>query len=203
MGARLARRFGYVGVERDAAAAAVARERITAAGGDLVENVAELAPDREFDVVCAFEVLEHLEDDVVALRQWRARLRPGGALVLSVPAHQHRFGPWDVRVGHFRRYDPPGLAERLSQAGLEPVSLRLYGFPIGFLLERVRDILASRSDVQGDHAARTARSGRSLQPRDPLAVATWLGTWPFRMLQHLPYADRAGTGLVAVARRRD
>lgn len=203
MGARLARRFNYVGVERDAAAASVAHPRITGAGGQLHTELAQLPSDRTFDAVCAFEVLEHLKDDVDALRRWRERLRPGGILVLSVPAHQHRFGPWDVRVGHFRRYDPPVLAERLSRSGFHPVSLRLYGFPIGFALERFRDAVAQRSGVPGDHETRTAQSGRSLQPSDRMAVATWLGTLPFRIIQQLPLADRVGTGMVAIATRRD
>ena len=55
--------------------------------------------------MCAFEVLEHIDDDALALKQWREYLRPSGWLLLSVPAHQDQYGAADELVGHYRRYD--------------------------------------------------------------------------------------------------
>jgi len=49
---------------------------------------------RIYDMVCAFEVLEHLKRDEAALRDWITLVRPGGHLVLSVPAGPERFGEW-------------------------------------------------------------------------------------------------------------
>jgi len=188
LGARLSRRYDYVGVEPDPRSRERARER--------TETVLEALPDDTFDLVCAFEVLEHVEDDEGELRAWRERLRPGGWLLLSVPAHENRFGPADRRVGHVRRYDPDRLAALLDETGFENSRLISYGFPLGYALESARHLLAKRGEGEG-----TAASGRWLQPSDRLGWATRLGTAPFRLLQR-PFArTRLGTGIVALARR--
>lgn len=188
LGARLARRYDYVGVEPDPLSRARARER--------VGTVLEALPDESFDLVCAFEVLEHVADDGAELRLWRGQLRPGGWLLLSVPAHEKRFGPADRRVGHVRRYDPERLAALLTETGFENSRLVTYGFPLGYALEAGRHVLAGRGEGEG-----TAGSGRWLQPSDRLGWATRLGTAPFRLLQR-PFArTRLGTGIVALARR--
>ncbi|MEX2102483.1 MAG: class I SAM-dependent methyltransferase, partial [Gaiellaceae bacterium] len=188
LGARLARRYDYVGVEPDPRSRARARER--------VGTVVEALPGETFDLICAFEVLEHVGDDGAELRLWRDRLRSGGWLLLSVPAHEQRFGPADRRVGHFRRYDSERLAVLLTETGFENPRLVTYGFPLGYALEAGRHVLARRGEGEG-----TAGSGRWLQPSDRLGWATRLGTAPFRLLQR-PFArTRLGTGIVAHARR--
>ncbi len=71
---------------------------------------------RQFDVVCSFEVLEHLEDDAAALAGWATFIKPGGHLIMSVPGFAERFGPMDENVGRFRRYSPADLRERICSA---------------------------------------------------------------------------------------
>ena len=123
IGSWLAPRFAYTGVELDDESRAVAAARVTATGsGEILSDLESVGP-RSFDVVCAFEVLEHIEDDRDALVQWRSFVAPGGAVLLSVPAHPDHFGPVDERVGHFRRYDAAGLRSALEAAGLRPVHL--------------------------------------------------------------------------------
>ena len=200
--ARLAERCRYVGVEADPASAAVAQGRVEPHDGSVLRGEAdEVVGERTVDAVVAFEVLEHLEDDVAALRRWAGWLRPGGRLVISVPAQPHRFGPWDVAVGHYRRYTRSTLEEALREAGFEPIGLWSYGWPLGYLLETVRNRLAG--PVEADPTSmeeRTARSGRRFQPGAAAAPLTWLVTWPFRVLQRPFAATRLGTGLVAAAR---
>ncbi|MGI5239946.1 class I SAM-dependent methyltransferase [Dactylosporangium sp. CA-139066] len=197
---RLARRYRYTGIEPDPQSFAVAQHRLGGAGTVANIRLEELPPAR-FDVVCAFEVLEHLDDDVAAVAAWAGRLRPGGRLVVSVPAYQHRFGPADQLVGHVRRYDPAGLEALLAGAGLERVEVRHYGMPLGYALETGRNIIARRRLRRvGDvlPAQRTAASGRLLQPARPLrGLAHRWGTLPFRLLQRA--SPGRGPGLVAVA----
>lgn len=203
LGTRLAADYDYTGVEPDARSCATARRRLAARGrGHMARSdVAGLHGDARFDVVCAFEVLEHLPDDDAALREWRERVRPGGWLLLSVPAWSRRWGAADELVGHYRRYSPAQLAARLVQAGFEDPRIHLYGFPLGYLLEAVRNAAARRARRADDAGAGTAASGRWLQPPSWLASATMLATLPFRVLQRPFTRTRLGTGIVALARR--
>src|SRR4051812_33038898 len=104
VGYRLARHYQYVGLEPDEQSCAVAQQRI-GDRGDVRCGDTTLVRGRQFDVVCAFEVLEHVERDRPTLRTWLEQVRPGGPLLLSVPAHAARFGVSDEFVGHFRRYE--------------------------------------------------------------------------------------------------
>src|SRR5690606_35716431 len=109
----------------------------------LLPNEPEVAADARV----AFEVLEHIEDDAAALREWMRWVRPGGLMLLSVPAHQHRFGPMDTAVGHYRRYSKTELADKLQETGLIGVEVRAYGMPAGYMLDWVRQrLLAGRLD---------------------------------------------------------
>jgi glycosyltransferase involved in cell wall biosynthesis len=203
LGVRLAQRYQYLGLEPDQSSWAVAQRRISAAGRGEVRNIRvdALGPE-QFDLVCAFEVLEHIDDDAAAVCQWAARLRPGGWLMMSVPAHQSRYGPADELVGHFRRYDPETMTALLTKCGLTGIEVRMYGFPLGYPLEAARNLIARRrltAAPGGSVAERTAASGRLLQPASRArGAATQYGTAPFRLLQRS--FPGTGTGLIVLAR---
>jgi len=204
LGARLAQRYRYLGVEPDRTSWTVAQRRISAVGpGGEVRNIPVDALGTErFDLVCAFEVLEHIEDDATTLKEWSVRLRAGGWLLLSVPAHQRRYGPADELAGHFRRYDPEVLTALLTSCGFTDIEIRQYGFPLGYVLEAARNQIGRRrlaaSSTQS-LAERTAGSGRLLQPSGGMiGAATRWGTAPFRVLQRA--FPNTGTGLVVLAR---
>ncbi|HET6214773.1 MAG TPA: class I SAM-dependent methyltransferase [Micromonosporaceae bacterium] len=66
----------------------------------------------------SYNVLEHIEDHVGALRSMARLVRPGGAVVLIVPAFQFALGPADVATGHVRRYTKKTMAAAMTEAGL-------------------------------------------------------------------------------------
>lgn len=203
MGARLvALTPSFTAVEPDEDSFHIARDRIQARGGTVLNCTSDDLPaDETFDMVCAFEVLEHLEDDEGALADWARKVRPGGHLVLSVPAWQHMFGTWDKAVGHYRRYSPDELSDKLRASGFEPVSVGLYGWPLAFVLEAIRNRVADGSTQMEDSAAdQTAQSGRWMQPTKRLsALVITVGIFPFQVLQRL--VPGKGNGIVALARR--
>jgi SAM-dependent methyltransferase len=92
------------------------RNRIAAAGVNTVATAAELA-DGSLAYVYSVNVLEHIEDDIGALRQLRAKLTPGGTLLIYVPAFPLLYSSMDARVGHVRRYTRKTLTSALHAAG--------------------------------------------------------------------------------------
>jgi 2-polyprenyl-3-methyl-5-hydroxy-6-metoxy-1,4-benzoquinol methylase len=200
IGAWLASRFDYVGVELDEQSRAVASERVRATGaGEVVPNLAVVGR-RRFDLVCAFEVLEHIEDDRAALREWRSFVEPGGAVLLSVPAHPSHFGPVDEAVGHFRRYDAAGLHAVLESAELRPVWVESYGAFLGHAIERAQNVLAART-APTDKSSATATSGRYGQPSGRgTALVRAAAAAPFRAVQAPFRNSEIGIGYVVLAR---
>lgn len=69
-----------------------------------------------YDLVVCMNVLEHIEDDRLALAHMLSLTKPGGTLFLLVPAHQALFSPFDTAGGHFRRYNRRGMRELFSRA---------------------------------------------------------------------------------------
>lgn len=76
-------------------------------------------PDAAFDLVIASDVLEHIADEGQALREWQRVLRPGGQLLVFVPAFTFLWGKHDEVNQHFRRYTAAQLAAALGRAGLQ------------------------------------------------------------------------------------
>ena len=104
-------------------------------------NDGSLPPSAErMDTVLCLNVLEHIEDDERALRQFHDLLDPGGRLVLLVPALQTLYGSLDRALDHFRRYDAAELAGKLERAGFRierRFFFNLLGVPGWYLNSRV------------------------------------------------------------------
>ncbi|MBP7217049.1 MAG: methyltransferase [Candidatus Omnitrophica bacterium] len=93
-----------------------------------------------FDTVVCLNVLEHIADDQLALRNMHAVLAPGGRLVLLVPAYQWLFGEGDRIVGHVRRYAKKQLHATVVEAGftIEKIFfMHSTGIPAWFLYNKI------------------------------------------------------------------
>jgi SAM-dependent methyltransferase len=208
VGVRLCRlsTISYVGFELDNVSFEKAKARIEPLGGHVFKQHVESIAPAPADLLCAFEVLEHIENDHEALTQWASYVVPGGHIVLSVPAHQRRFGPMDIHAGHYRRYSPEGLEGLAESVGLVKPRAVLYGAPLGYALEAVRNRIDRRKLVKLEQVdavsleALTAASGRTFQfdgPSWKSSLASF-GTTPFRYLQRV---WPGGVGLVLVAEK--
>lgn len=85
-----------------------------------------------YDIIYTSNVLEHIEDDVAALRDLRALLNDGGTLIVYVPAFQCLYSHLDADVGHYRRYGRRELRDKLMDAGFT-IRRAQYSDSIGFL----------------------------------------------------------------------
>ncbi len=89
------------------------------------------------DLAVAFDVLEHIEDDRSALRSWRQALKPGGILMLTVPAYQWLWSAHDKALHHFRRYSVGELRIKLREAGFRVQFISpffFFAFPVVMLV---------------------------------------------------------------------
>jgi SAM-dependent methyltransferase len=103
-------------------------------------------PDHAFDLICALDVIEHVHDDEAALAEIARVAAPGASVLMSIPLHPSRWSSFDEFVGHYHRYEPARLFERLATNGLsvermaeysmQPKSSRLLDIGLWFLINR-------------------------------------------------------------------
>lgn len=112
---------------------------------DLVLARAEAIPlaSASVDAVVATDVVEHLDDDLAALAEFRRVLKPGGHAIVTVPAYRFLWSEHDVALMHRRRYVARQLGAVAARAGLERVRLGyalsfLFPLSLGRLLKRPR-----------------------------------------------------------------
>ncbi len=128
-----------VGMELDTVALAHARRNQPTL--PLARALAEALPVRSAGAgaVTALDVVEHLDDDVLALRELARAAGPGGLLLVAVPAYQWAWSDHDVRLGHRRRYSRQQLVDVAGRAGLDVVRCTHFHSwltPIAWLVRR-------------------------------------------------------------------
>jgi SAM-dependent methyltransferase len=144
-------RYGHVtAVEPDERARALARgvAGVEVRPGHLPDGL-ELPPGYLADLVVLLDVLEHLEDDEAALRSLVPQVRPGGWLLLTVPALPALWSRHDESHHHRRRYRRRPLARRLERAGWEVRLLSYYNAALLPLIAAVR-LLGAHTGRPGD-----------------------------------------------------
>jgi 2-polyprenyl-3-methyl-5-hydroxy-6-metoxy-1,4-benzoquinol methylase len=124
--------------EPDPTAFAIAEKRVPPGCSISTQGLFEIEGKERFNVVVMHDVLEHIEDDRQAVMKLSELMRPGGLLLLSVPALQSLFGRHDEQLGHFRRYSKKSLTKVLGE-GLEVIDVRYFGMasiPIVWLFSK-------------------------------------------------------------------
>jgi SAM-dependent methyltransferase len=101
----------FVDISRPALSSLKARGGLAMLG----EITALPFPDRSFDLVCAFDIVEHIADDRQAFCELGRVAKDDATVMFSVPLHPARWSAFDALVGHVRRYDPDDLLDILGE----------------------------------------------------------------------------------------
>lgn len=113
-------RFGKVeACELDPSARALASKRLGRKVKDARLPDLSMFPAGSFDLIALLDVLEHVKPDTASLRAVHRRMKPGGALLLTVPANPWMWSQHDAAHHHHRRYSKAHLAKVIGDAGLE------------------------------------------------------------------------------------
>jgi len=126
--------FGEVdAIEIDEAARGIASQRLGKPVGQApLPELTGVAP-ASYDLIAVLDVVEHIEDDIGALRAMADCLAPGGKILVTVPAHQWLWSAHDVVNHHHRRYSKGSLNAAIAKAGLRHNGLRYFNsllFPL-------------------------------------------------------------------------
>jgi SAM-dependent methyltransferase len=188
----LARHGTVTGVELSNTSVCLARAR---KAGEVIEgSVMEMpfAPD-SFDLAVSLDVIEHLQDDLGALRELRRTVAPGGSLLVTVPAYQWLWSGHDEINHHHRRYTRRSLLRVAEQTGWKPVRTTYFNsllLPVAIVL-RVLERLNTKTTES------------SLDLWVPPAPLNWLLERPLALEAALIGRGRripAGLSLLAVFR---
>jgi SAM-dependent methyltransferase len=144
-----------------------------------------------YDAAILYDVIEHVEPTRPLLDSVWRHLKPGGHLIVNVPALKTLFSAYDVAAGHYRRYDRPSLVAELSPEAWEVVDVRYWGFTLV-------PLLALRKLMLRDPSDETIRRG--FGPPSRLAHSCLRGL--MRLEMAVVPTSPVGTSLLMVARSK-
>src|SRR5215469_9961945 len=122
-------------VERDS----LQRQNLEQQGFDTLDNIASI-PDDSAAFIFSLNVFEHIEHDAIVIREVRQKLKPGGALLIYVPAFNCLWTSLDDKVYHYRRYTKTTLRHLVEQQGFAIEQIR-YADCLGFVAALVFRLL--------------------------------------------------------------
>ena len=115
------------------------RQRLEEQGFDTLENITSV-PDDSVSFIFSLNVFEHIEDDTGAIREVRQKLKPGGTLLIYVPAFACLWTSLDEKLCHYRRYTKTTLRRLVEQEGFAIEHVR-YADCLGFIAALVFRLL--------------------------------------------------------------
>ncbi|HVS15679.1 MAG TPA: class I SAM-dependent methyltransferase [Thermoanaerobaculia bacterium] len=195
----MAERCRVLGLDDFAESLAIARPRVGAVGGEVLQtglDRVDLA-DGCATVVTLLDVLEHLDDDAGALAEMLRLVRPGGIVVITVPALRWLWSDWDEALHHRRRYHRADLRALCGRSGAELLHLAYFN---ALALPAIAVVRASRRVLRA-RARDDAERGERMEDRIPPLPLNGL----LRVAMVVPARWRlgppVGVSLLAVLRR--
>jgi len=99
--------------------------------------------DEKFNIVCLFDVIEHVKDDKTALKELQKLLLPDGIAIITVPAHPLLYGVHDKMHHHYRRYSTKALRKIIDESHMKTLKISHFNFLLfpALLITRIIDII--------------------------------------------------------------
>lgn len=191
-----------VALDFSSEAAALGRERLARFQNlEVVESdFLAYEPRHRFVLITLLEILEHVENDRAFLEKAVNLLRPGGRVLISVPAHSALRDWRDEVKGHLRRYERAALKDLIAGAGLKTEALWCWGWPFITALRRV-----TRKPLLSGEPAREERTRASALRSE---MKPWMAPFVNRVTAFIPFLimdlfleSDLGVGYIGLAER--
>lgn len=148
---------------------------------------------QSYDAVILGDVIEHVDDPVRALTNAAYFCKKGGLIIITVPALQALWSPYDVACGHRKRYDRGSLEKEMLGAGLQPIYCKYFFLSMAVILFLRRRIFPADHDAPEDCVRNEFRIGRF---SNYLCSIACLVEYPVNMACQFPF----GSSLIAAGR---
>jgi len=120
--------------------------------------------EENYDTIVCLDVLEHIDNDMIALQNLKNALKPGGVLIISVPALSWLYSYRDEEIGHYRRYNKHELLKKLADAGFEISTIRFWNLTglLPYLISEKLLKISIDKNVRNNNKSRSARITNNL-----------------------------------------
>lgn len=157
-----------------------------------------------FDIVIMLEVIEHIKDDMEALKKIYSLLNKDGYFIVSAPAHKKEWSfASDELAGHYRRYEKNEIKSKLEEVGFRVLKLYNYGFPITNIAAPIRNYLMIKDNLSKKYEQmNTERSGidRNSQRKFAFLINKFTMA-PFLFLQGFFFNKDWSDGYIVLAKK--
>lgn len=161
-----------------------------------------------YNSVFMWDVIEHFDNDMEALDKAYRVLNNLGFLIMAVPSNPHEWRWDDEFYGHFRRYSPKGMKDKLQKAGFDLIEVWDITFPFFWIMRRIYTSFKKPPVIQKDKIARTMKSSTTVAWKVPFISEILNNTsflWmPVYIIQYLFFRHRIyqGFSFIILAKKR-
>ena len=154
---------------------------------------------KSFGYVTAIDVIEHIEDDLAALKQCHNLLSDDGILIIKVPAFMHLWSHADVSFRHYRRYTKQTITRIVEKASFEVID-SFYMFFFSYPVVLLRKWATKMLEVVGNENPNSYFHKHC--PKDPLGAPSLFASWELAMITKTRLRFPFGAGVFLYARKR-
>jgi SAM-dependent methyltransferase len=138
-----------------------------------VKNKSLFEEKEKFKTILMWDILEHLEEDEIALQKIHTLLLEGGHLLLAIPSNPSEWRWDDDFYGHYRRYSAQDISDKLIRAGFKPIIFWDFTYPVFWIMRRIYTQVKSRPKILVDKEIRT-RASSTVNAWDIPWISFWV-----------------------------